>query len=476
MKLKTLLTLALISLIVMPAYAAVQNVKIGGDLTMLGITRKNFDLKDVVNDVFQSNAYQDEREHFASIIRIRLDADLTENVATTLRLINERDWDVEDASNADIDLDLAYITLKEFMMSPITLTVGRQELHFGNDLIIGDPNSAQTLLGGDFEAGDLSMRKSFDSVKLTVDLSDYAPVTVDAIYAIIDESTAASDALADTGTSANDDVELFGVNARYDFENDYDAIAEGYWFAKKTGSSAERTEAYSDKAEYIHNLGARGSMEIMEDLDIQLETAYQFGDYAGGVFGRTTHKLGSRSAWIIQAIADYDLPILVEYSPTMSTSLTYASGEDEVDALDGEYTAWDPMYENQTTPSIMNTLFYLGGATFTLEGSIKPIEDLTVKLLYGYCWLTSDYGLPNPLTATPTYGDTLYITDEADGLGWETDLVVTYDYTEDVQLGVQTGIFIPGAALDETYQTDSQYNFGNQDHAWEAIASMKVTF
>ena len=475
MKFKILLILAVAAFVALPAEAAVQNVKIGGDLTLLGLARHNFDLRD--GQTVQTGNVNDERDYLASIIRIRLDADLTENVAATLRLINQRDWDGESAASTDIDLDLAYLVLKDFMQYPVTLMVGRQELWYGNALIVGGIGSP-TPTADSFEAADLSVKHSRDAIRAIIDLSEYAPVTVDAFYAKIDETGTVSNA----GTSLNDDVNLYGVTVQYDFDDDYDSAVETYWIMKQSGSNVGTTsnpaQVVERKGEYIHNIGARGSMSPIEDLTLQLEGAYQFGNYVGAAFGDVFHFPGDRSAFAIQAIADFKVPMLTEYSPTLSASYTYLSGEDETSTNDGEYNAWDPMYEGQNPGNIMNALFYFTGIqAVTLTGSIEPIEDLTVTLNNVNAWITSDYTFNSPLIASPTYSDGFAVSTDRH-LGMETDLIFAYDYTEDVQLGLTTGIFLPGDAFREVARVDeaNNYNTATEDAAWEAIASMKVTF
>jgi hypothetical protein len=92
------------------AYAEVQNVKVSGDLTVLGAIR-NLNLKGEANNGSDS--------FMASITSVKIDADLTDNVMTTIGLINERYWgrevgDSVDATgtNSDIALNLAFVTLK----------------------------------------------------------------------------------------------------------------------------------------------------------------------------------------------------------------------------------------------------------------------------------------------------------------------------------------------------------------------------
>ncbi len=209
-----------------PAFAAVQNIKVSGDILAREVMRNNFDL--VKGD---GVAGEDEMQLTNSVVRIRVDADLTDNVQTTLRLINERNWGVHtaEASDSDIDLDLAYVTLKEFFCSPLSLAIGRQELHFGNDMIMGDGVGDQTsgLLSGlmgtnqttsygeatglQSRNGDLAYRKAFDAVRATL---NYDPLVIDVVAAKIDEDTI-------IGGDSTDDVTLFGMNAGYKFSDDW---------------------------------------------------------------------------------------------------------------------------------------------------------------------------------------------------------------------------------------------------------------
>ena len=153
---------ALIGFVALPAFAAVQNVKISGDINVSGVARSNLDLdksSSVANSV-GANSNQDNQSDFLSITRVKVDADLTDNVSTSVRLINERNWNGDSATGTtganrnigfttanapatekQFDLDLASITLREFLTPALTLTVGRQELRFGNGWVVGRPDS-----------------------------------------------------------------------------------------------------------------------------------------------------------------------------------------------------------------------------------------------------------------------------------------------------------------------------------------------
>ena len=128
--------LALLLVVALPAFAEVQNVKVSGDLKTYFGYRNNFDLR---ND----STHDDHQDWFNSVTRVKVDADLTDNVSTTVRLLNERDWDQEttgitSTGDTGISIDLASVTLKEFLYSPLSLTIGRQNLRYGNGLVVGD--------------------------------------------------------------------------------------------------------------------------------------------------------------------------------------------------------------------------------------------------------------------------------------------------------------------------------------------------
>jgi hypothetical protein len=257
-----------------PAFAAVQNVKVSGDIDARYIVRNSLDLaKD------SGAGGDDQISVFNTITRLRVDADLTDNVQTVVRLVNERNWTDTDinATDTDIDLDLAYVTMKEFLYAPLTLAIGRQELHFGNDMIIGDRTTNQTT--GYTEAtgytnnvnGDLSSRKAFDAIRATL---NYDPLVIDVVMAKIDENLV-------TGSVSSDDVDLFGINANYKLGGKYNTTVEGYLW-NRIGQSNSGTPT-ADKADTLHTIGARVSMNPIEKLNVQQELSYQFGEQCVGV-------------------------------------------------------------------------------------------------------------------------------------------------------------------------------------------------
>jgi len=423
------------------AYAEVQNVKVSGDILVSGVDRNHFNLinsnpgdKSVLKQNF-----------LMSQVRVRVDADLTDNVMTTVRLINERIWNGQNDSNASIprystliDLDLAYVTLKEFLYSPLTLTVGRQEIKFGNSFVIGN---AKVLSGNTSIPADLSERKAFDAIRATL---NYDPLVVDLVYAQIKQNNS-----VDRNT-----VSLTGVNAAYAL-NKKANVSAYYWLKKNNNNTLVPATSRPDE---LSTVGGLISAAPIENLTTSLEGAYQFGR------NTETNNQKKHDAWALQAMADYTFA-KVKTTPKIGAAYTYLSGDT---AGDTRNAGWDPLFYDQKLNNIVYSLLPFSNMNaFNLKGSMKPVEDVTVSAVYGYydvaqknsAALTAPFSYDN----TGAYGVAGYTGKRH--LGDALDATITYDYTEDVQFGLTGGYFRPGNALNT-----------NSANATQLIGSMKVVF
>jgi len=523
-----ILALAFVVGISCAAYAEVQNVKVSGDITVMGVARNNFDLatsgtatSTATSTPYDSQVFGKERD-LLSITRIRVDADLTDNVSTTVRLLNERNWNGEsehsgqydynvvsssfDSGGTGMELDLAYVTMKEFLYSPLTMKVGRQELRFGSGLVVGDPDTNQYSWTTALAEGDLSARKSFDAVRATL---DYNPLVVDAIFAKVVEGH----------VQMNDDVTLAGVNAGYDMGRN--TMLEGYFFSKVKGSEApavyniDATNATSfdrnvagsnvttkNVSDKVFTIGARAVNKSVKNLTVGVEGAYQFGTYnpkfdpnaayltpAGKILKAET---SNRRAFALQADVAYDLKDiaqLTKYSPVISANYTYLSGADRNKTGDGKYKGWDPMFEDQTIGHVMNAIFgntNMSRGSFSAKG--KLTDDIGLKLDYVLAYLArkipegrlvSLSGLGVVTTSAANSSRTFRMGGKS-YLGQEIDATLTYDYTEDVQFALLGGVFLPSSNINDGYAINTSGGIAtNERHntpASELIGSMKVTF
>jgi hypothetical protein len=459
--------LGVVALFIVPAYAEVQNIKVGGDITIRGIYRNDYDLQET--DITASPAHSDEGGWFMTTTRLRVDADLTDNVSTTIRLLNERDWDKEMAETTDVDLDLAYITLKEILYSPLSVTLGRQEIVLGDGLILAnpypDPRNVPT--ANAIVADDLSARRAFDAIRAIL---DYDPWTINLIAVKLAETQNVP-----SGGSVDNDQDLYVANLGYKF-GQYNAEAEGYLAYKRdqaktlqltkydgTGITERRTFEDAD----IYTLGLRSSLEPVERLTLKGEVAYQFGELkdksvTSGDYSDSNPKDIDIKAWALDLGGTYAIDYT--WSPKIGLKYAYRSGEGN--SWSGDYESWDPLYESQVNGVVANALtlgnnkFQLNNTNMNIIGvnaSIVPIEGLTVGVDYYRYILDEKLDTGSDIS-------TIYRNDN--DYGDEVDISLKYAYTPDVSLGLLYGIFIPGGAFEKKYD----------DAASQVVGTVKVTF
>jgi hypothetical protein len=450
---------ALVVAVALPVYAEVQNVKVSGDILIRGVTRKEYDfLKDsTITGGNQTNA-----SLYNTATRVQIDADLTDNVTTKVRLVNERDWDADAVNANDVNLDLANVTLKELIYSPLTVTLGRQDIKIGSGLVVADSTrptwgNANTGPDGTLTAGfgDLSVRKAFDAIRGTLDYDNWA---LDAVIIKVNE----------TNVATNDD-DLFGVNATFKLDNKYNAGLQAYAFADRNESFNRQITAgdgtirtYEKDTLYI--LGVKGTIDPIESLNLNGELAYQFGEindnFIGGVADSivdSTTDSRTREAWAVDVNGSYSWKD-VKWTPDLGLSYAFRSGDNP--GSSGSYNAWEPLFTDQVRGEIAKVAFNGANAGNTSNCHIigaglgvKPIEKLLVKLDYYHSLLDEK------VTETATRANKT-------GLADEVDLGLTYNYTDDVTFGLLGAILVPG----------NSYKSTADDTAYETLGSVRVNF
>ena len=507
--LRVLCVLALALMITASVYAETQSVKVSGDLTMRGIWRDSYDLQSSPNESeggsTKSELDSNHQSWFMTVAAVQIDADLTDNVSTVIRVLNQRDWNVADSdatstdsltpngrglytSNPDefdVMLDLAYVQLKNFVYSPLTLTVGRQNLWFGKGFIVGaNPQNPGTgtdntgateanMIAGNLAAPEYTGINSFDAVKAVL---DYDPWTITAIYSKIYE-----DNIQD-----RDDVNLWGVNVGYKFDA-YKGEAEAYWFWKQDRSVPIFNNLKSSDND-VHTFGLRGSFDPISWVTVAAEGAYQGGSYIGT---ETQGGTRERSAWALDVSGECRyFTEKVSWKPKLGVEYILYSGASPQDSNSAQpdklYTGWDLMYRGKYDSAIREFMgrFYQSAkyaatgtnvqsctdASYTnqsqliFSGSVKPMDSLTLKANYNLFW-----------NLTPYEGDTSVNNDNKPQgfIGQEIDLQANWDYTEDVSFGILAGWFIPG----EVYNATSNDSVGNKAAtATDLVGTVKVSF
>jgi hypothetical protein len=419
-RLTLVLALAFVVCMAFNAYAEVQNVKVSGDLSLQGVSREAFDL----GSNLSYKAGPSETDATLMITRLKVDADLTDNVMATVGIRNEQVWGTSTRTttgDGDFHISLGFVTLKEFFYDWLTLKLGYQPVRLGSTLLIGDADTNRVAAGplaGEF--GDLSTKKSFNGL---VAMMDFNPLTL---------TLGAVKAAEGDVSLSTDDQNVYVVNADYDTG------------VMKTIGSVYYVQKDANKAD-IHNVGMRVTSMPIDNLNLSAEYAQQFIKSLRGDFNHAT-------ANAILLGATYAMP---EVSMKPSIGVDYARLSRN----------WDVMYEDMTPADIFNAITpntnaQVIGATATA----KPMEDLSVKLRYINAKLV-DIVNDTTIPMWPFNGAYYNMTANK-SLGNEVDLHLTYDYTEDVKFGLMFGYFRPGGAFDKV----------NRKSASQVIGSMKVTF
>ena len=498
--LKVLCVMALVFAVSGIAYAETQSVKVSGDITMRAFARNDYDLwhDDTSWTVFpgvEAGVRSTDWSTFLlSTAEVQVDADLTDNVSGVVRLINQKVWGDDQYTNQvygqmmqltpnglnqwgeltgnapvrvtqpltenafSVQIDLAYIELKEFLYSPLTLRIGRQDLWFGRGFIIGanlyDP-------GWNIWAPEYTAIRSFDAIRATL---DYDPWTIDAVFAKISENA----------RQADDDINLWGVNVGYVFDN-YNAEIEAYWFMKQSrnpgpatyfdiiGTDMTSLQNSNVLDNSVHTLGGRGSFDPIEDWTVAIEGAYQTGAY---MIPNQTNKR-TRNAWALDIMLECRAwQDDMAWRPVVGVEYIFYSGEKDLGnqtvASTGDFEGWDPMFRGKFDTAIrewQNVYYPTAQAStpsFTnqhqvlVRGTVEPTDSLTFNAVYAHFWLAEQFSTANT----------------KNNIGDEVDLQLTWDYTEDVSFGLLTAWFIPG----DFFQDE------RDDVATDIVATAKLSF
>jgi hypothetical protein len=448
-KLTLIIALIAVFAISSVASAAVQSIRVSGEVNTYAIHRTN-------EDGF--GMYTDDEAFLMSTIGLNFDVDLTENVAAYIALASMRDWDRanQGATSFDVGVAEAYITLSELLYQPLTLRIGAQPLYYGRGLIIGsNVQDPEVSIGAD----EYSLYDAFDAISATL---DYAPWIVDLAAIKIDEGS---------GITTDNDRNVYFLNVGYDLENQYLAEIAGYFAADIERSTSVNTNE-------IYTIGARGSYLPIDNSLLFVELAHQFGEISGNTIVDTasTDTSGYISsgtnrdvdAWAAEVGGEYTW-VDVLSSPKLGLKYTYLSGEENDNS--GDYEAWTGNWMRKSDTAIYGWNGRIAGNTTADTSDAAASTNLHTILVSGKM---------NPLAAMDNEDVTLevkyarFIFDEKpvdssdDHAGDELDLNLTYNYTEDVEFGLLGAIFWPGDYYQDQGTGDSAVT--------EIVGSCKVTF
>ncbi|MCK5591816.1 MAG: alginate export family protein, partial [Candidatus Pacebacteria bacterium] len=430
----------------LPAFAEVQNIKVTGSVLVRGFYRDNYGTTgsgagaafsdgNATLAGTQAFASAESRDWYNTQTRLGVSADLTDNVAASILIANERDWQNTASNASTISLKNSYITFKEMLYSPLTLKVGKMGLKVADKLVVGDGSiGANTFLASDYQDG-----KSFDAI---VGILDYDPMTL--VLGTIK--------VGDAAQSATDDVDLYLIDAIYKFEDDMNTVLDAYFATAHynspdsdgtAGVDRSGPTSTSTRGTDVNVLAAVLTTEPMESLSAKLAVALQNGDYV-----KSAASSRNLDAMAIDLFVDY--AIENDYSAKVGLKYVYRSGEDSSNT--GDFEGWLPLYEDQCNGIIYDPNTNI--SAFAITASAAPADRLTVGAEY---WM---YSLDETQTAVAN------VTSTDDEAGQELDLTARYAYTEDVSMGLELAWFFPG----------NYYVSGNDKTAQQVMIELGVKF
>jgi hypothetical protein len=388
--------------------------------------------------------------------RVNVKAQFTDSVSSFVELDSYDNWgedfrsnyitgvDSRGLTNDDVEFFQAYVEADNMFGYPLRLRVGRQELAFGSQFLVGTRDFAFFFTG-----------ISFDAARLTYTYNDV--LTIDAWASKLSES------FRDFGKG---DVDFYGVYASYTgIEN---TTLDAYWLLVRDdqplaedvtgGALTEWIEDLRGLDDYgqtrLNTLGVRAAGAYC-GFDYYGELAYQFGP--ADVIGQTfkPYKYGDDSAtfgtW--GGALDVGYSWDVKFKPHTFIGFRYFGGEDNRDISFWDYinpfntpkasVSFNRLFSNQIASGFMDLNNDLSNA-WLLRAGVEGA--LTQKLGGRFC--VTYYEAIDPF-ASPRYvrvgGQPVPV---APGLSWVTQNDSKY-------LGTEVYLF-----MEYHYSQDLTFEFG----------------
>lgn len=357
----------------------------------------------------------------------------------------------------DVEIYQSYIEANEMFGLPLRLRVGRQELSFGSEWLVGVNDTSSGFTG-----------LSFDAVRLTYATDMFS---VDAFMAELAEGGAFEE---------DEDVWLYGVYGSYlGLE---DIVIDAYWLwlrdAQRLPSDTDLTwfgEWWEDifgiddyDPTNLHTVGLRGAGTIGA-FDFEAEFAYQFGDADSVGFRFRPYIYGDDgadfSAWAANLEVGYTFDMA--WQPRVWVGGAYFDGEDNRDI---SWWEWISPFSDPEASVSFNRLFsnweysqFLDRTDLSnvwlVRGGVQamPTESIELALVVTYFQALEEFDAPAHITLggwrIPIAPFFSFWTMENDSdLGIETGLTATYHYSEDLVFEAGWAhLFVDDGATDGQY-------------------------
>ncbi len=422
--LKTLVIAVLVLSVSGVALAELQNVEVGGKLQIRG----NYWRQDTLG----ATSFVEQRT------ALNVKADFTNDVSTFVEFDSYGDWGqgfrsnyltgIDSRGGSDVSLYQAYINVKNLWGTPLSLRVGRQELSFGAEFLLGNNSTAPYFHG-----------LSFDAIRLTYATDQFK---IDAFAAKLAENFQ---------NFGKGDTDLYGIYGSY--LGIEDVTLDAYWLYVQDNTVV-------GKDVDIHILGLRGSGKV-GSFDFEAEVAYQFGNVDGQPsacplgFGEADVNYGTFGG---EAIVGYTFD--VAWQPRVFGLFAYYG------AGKADNSCWS---NDRTLP--FNRLF----SDVQYSDFVDLNSNATNVIGYALGVQVSPTECTS-LTLAGKYLDTEENIGKQSGWGWEVNLVGSYHYSQDLAFTAGYSHFF-GTDWDQTKDCPVHDWDGENKPGWDYFfAQTEITF
>jgi len=417
------------------AYAELKNVEVGGMLRFRGERLDPW----LFND---NNPGQD---FISTTARLNIGAELTEGVSAFFELQEIEAWGtlgvlggsssigtpltgvpcllsdgMYEGYGDSFSLYQGYILIQDVGgYEGLALKIGRQEITFGTEFILGN---------NDFGPG-----LSHDAIAAVWGQEDMTVILAAAKLV---------EGITNWGTEDDADVDLYAILSSYTGLED--AVIDAYFLFLRSADLRWSGPMFpplppevptDQESSQLYTLGARVG-GLWDAMDYNLEGAFQFGDNGWG---------GDFEGWAIDAGIGYTFDM--DMQPRLGFNYTFMSGDDD-EADDNIETFIAPLADNYHRYGYMD-LFGSGNLNvMKLSATACPTEKIGVGLHALHFLAVEHEDRIAPLT--PANDGT---NANADTVGTELDLVFDYAYSEDLDFELAFAYLFAGPYIEDVFMS-----------------------
>ena len=331
--------------------------------------------------ISQDNSYFGKTSsHFLeTTARIGVEAKLTDNISADIQLLGENaigdatDYTGVTTDDWNVEPELANITYGNILDEPLSVTLGRQNLEYGDGFLIYDGYSDKRAVW------TMSMR-SFYAIKGVYKLDS---LQLDAFAAMVDQDYKSYETFLTDATTRTGRRNLYGGNLHFEKEK-YGIWDFGVFYKEDKSALDSDTLVLSQRGSYTFDLWPQS--HILPQLILEGEIVEEFGRTKVQNYALTTSRHDRRS---FGGHIDSTLCFTkLNWSPYVRASYIHLPGDDP-DTSNNE--AFDPMFYGfkdwgKWLIGSINSynLFNSNQRTVMAEVGLHPTEATMVRGFYFY--------------------------------------------------------------------------------------------